>query len=122
VGRAGVDPDEKWFVEFNGFAAAVESIVDNQSAGTFWSEVAPFVKQHEGNMVLGPSRMTWSPLEATPGATMVVRIAPVVCSPLPQVGVLQYYRAEHSSPFSWGPIKSINNYSIRLFTKKKFAD
>jgi hypothetical protein len=48
VGRAGVDPDEKWFVEFNGFAAAVESIVDNQSAGTFWSEVAPFVNSTKG--------------------------------------------------------------------------
>ena len=36
-------------------------------------------------VVVGPSRMTWSPLEATPRAAMVVGIAPVTRSPLPEL-------------------------------------
>jgi hypothetical protein len=45
---ACVDPDEQRLVEFDAFAAAVESIVGDQPAGVFSSEVASFLDSTKG--------------------------------------------------------------------------
>ena len=42
-------------------------------------------------VVVRPSRMTWRPLEAVPRAAMVVGVAPVIWSPLPEIAGSRAY-------------------------------